>query len=172
MLKQLIEAINFWENESSSFSCCHFTLFASQVESSSFIFYPQMYSSLHHLILKLASWKKNSWECYLLQRAKLAVTRWCLWFDERLDIQGDFARNGNAMFSIFQALEIQLQNPCSKKQHCHLHCTDVFKGDFKESRASFFIRKKWNYFYKWISSSDVFLAMLHFCCRNWSCKNN
>ncbi len=64
-----------------------------------FIFYLQMYSFLHHLILKLAGPIKNVQNSVLLQWAKLTVTRWCLWFDDCLHIQGDFVRNGNAMFS-------------------------------------------------------------------------
>ncbi len=60
----------------------------------------KMYSSLHHLTVKSASSiTKMSRKCFLLLRARLAVTRWCLWFDEHLGIQGDFVRNRNAMLS-------------------------------------------------------------------------
>ncbi len=57
---------------------------------------------------------------------------------------------------IFQALEMQLQNPCNKKQHCHLHYADVLVERGLRRVQSFCLHKKWNTFYKWISSSHVF----------------
>ena len=52
----------------------------------------QMYSFLHRLILKSVFVEKKNVENVLLRRARLIVTRWCLWFDEPLGIQGEILR--------------------------------------------------------------------------------
>ncbi len=62
----------------------------------------QLYSFLHRLILKLVFVEKENVESVLLQRARLIVTRWCLWFDEPLGIQGEILRwTGMRYFPIF-----------------------------------------------------------------------
>ncbi len=72
-------------------------------------------------------------------------------------------------FFIFQAL---LQNPCDKKQHCHLHCTDVLVERGFQRVQSFYLHQKMEYFLQMNFSLSCLLVMLRFCCRNWSCKSN
>ncbi len=71
-------------------------------------------------------------------------------------------------YYIFRVPEMQLQNPCGKKQHCHLHYAGVFllKRGFRKVHSSVFIQKNEYFPWEWISSSDVFSSMQHSCCKN------
>ncbi len=113
-------------------------------------------------------------ESVLLQRAKLIVTRWCLWFDERLDIQGEILR-GTVMrcFPIF-FLSYKSPKTRDKKKNWNLRFEDVLmlKKDFEESIASVFIKKNEYFWHEWISSQDVFESMLRSFCKNWPCEDN
>ena len=104
----------------------------------------QLYSFLHRLILKSAFVVKKNVESVLLQRARLIVTRWCLWFDELLEIQGEILRWTGMRYFSGLLLSSRSRRPRDKKQHCHSRFADVLllKKDSEESIASIFIKKK------------------------------
>ena len=81
-------------------SSCSFFL-SSRFKCRLLHFSLQLYSFLHRLILKSAFVEKKCRKCSS-SRARLIVTRWCLWFDEPLGIQGEILRwTGMRYFPIF-----------------------------------------------------------------------
>ena len=139
------------------------------MSSSSFLVTAVLFSSSSNFEVGVC--RKKNVESVLLQRARLIVTRWCLWFDELLDIQGEILR-WTGMRYFFDLL--LSSEPRDKKQHCHLRFADVLllKKDSEESIASIFTKKKWYFRHEWISSQDVFESMPYSHCKNWSCEDN
>ena len=129
---------HFSGEENRHFPCLFFL--SSRYKCRLLHFSLQMYSFLHRLILKSAFVRKKNVESVLLRRARLIVTRWCLWFDEPLGIQGEILRWTRMRFFFRSSLS---SKPRDKKQHCHLRFADVLllKKDSEESIASIFSKK-------------------------------
>ena len=108
------------------------------MSSSSFLITDVLFSSSSNFEVSVC--RKKNVESFLLQRAKLIVTRWCLWFDEPLGIQGEILRWTGMRYIFRSSLS---SRPRDKKQHCHLLFADVLllKKDSEESIASIFSKK-------------------------------
>ncbi len=155
---------------------CFFICFSSRVVFFHLLTADVLFSSSSSCEIGILH-KKCPEKCYLLQQARLAVTRWCLWFDERLNIQGDFARIRNAMFFFSDLLYLPGPRDATTESlykettlSLALYGHSCWKR-ISKSPGLLSSQKNGGLSTKWISSSDL-LAVLRFCCRNWSCKNN
>ena len=138
------------------------------MSSSSFLITDVLFSSSSNFEVGVC--RKKNVESVLLRRARLIVTRWCLWFDEPLGIQGEILRwTGMRYFPIFfNLLNLVIRNNIV----IYVLQTSFCWKKIPKSPWLLSSPKKRYFRHEWISSQDVFESMLRFHCKNWSCEDN